>query len=301
MIGPVGAIPLEVNSEVVDIGAALERGLVVRLVVPPDRDHVFGVLEPAVATQSASGARTAWFVNEHGRKHEYTLPLPLSLMRSEYEPLSSYPDDALLLRVLHSPDTFRSSPDVFACAERRVIHSFAAAGGSESIYRKTVELVWGARGLSYPGAKKLGIADSASSLAATGVIAERRVSIKDPRGIVRGAKILFEKPQLASLHDDYVALKEAALGSGTSLTRLLTARGLDESMRVAIRALADDELSKLNAQIAERCRDGRTTSEQHLPGMPHLYSTEIEGLIADSALQASFASHDRDEVGVALG
>ncbi|MEX3555068.1 MAG: hypothetical protein VB131_00030 [Burkholderia gladioli] len=281
MTGPAGANSLDLSDEVVDIGAALDRGLVVRLVAPPDRQHIFGVLSRAQSSLE-DASTSAWFVDAHGRKHESTLPMPTALSCAEFEALASRPDDVVHLKVLHSVGTLPNTDAILEQAERRVIRSIVAMGGSEKLYRKALTLVQGAGGLSYPSARELGIDKCAAHLSQTGLIAERRVAVKDEQGVVRGAKILFEKPQHVSLQDDYLALKEASLGSVSSMKRLFKARGLDESMRVAIRALADSDLKALSRRLDALYEDGVDADLDQLPKIALLYGKEFDDLVSES-------------------
>ncbi|ABO60300.1 hypothetical protein LA345_37375 (plasmid) [Burkholderia vietnamiensis] len=286
MTGPAGAISLDVSDEVVNIAAALDRGLVVRLVAPPDREHKFGVLSRALTSQADTSA-SAWFVDAYGRKHENTLPMPIALGRVEFEALTSCPDDVAQLKALHSGETLRTTNAILEQAERRVIRSLVAAGGSEKLYRKALTLVQSAGGLGYPNARELGIDRCAVHLSEAGLIAERRVAVKDGHGVVRGAKILFEKPQHLSVLGDYLALKEASLGSTSSLNRLLKARGLDESMRVAIRALADSDLKALSARIDALYEEHTDAELDRIPKIALLYAKEFDDLIAESPFRDS--------------
>ncbi|CAJ6619269.1 Uncharacterised protein [Burkholderia pseudomallei] len=281
MTGPAGVNSLDVSDEVVDIAAALDRGLVVRLVAPPDREHIFGVLSRALASQ-VDAPTLAWFVDAHGRKHANTLPMPVSLGRTEFGALTSYPDDVAHLRALHSGETLRTTNAILEHAERRVIRSVVAQGGSEKLYRKALTLVQSTGGLGYPNARELGIDRCAVHLSQTGLIAERRVAVKDDHGVMRGAKILFEKPQHLSLLDDYLALRQASLGSTSSLDRLLKARGLDESMRVAIRALADSDLKSLSARIDALYEEAADAEHDRVPKIALHYAKEFDDLIEGS-------------------
>ncbi|MCA8050713.1 hypothetical protein [Burkholderia arboris] len=281
MTGPAGVNSLDVSDEVVDIAAALDRGLVVRLVAPPDREHIFGVLSRALTSQ-ADAPTLAWFVDANGRKHENTLPMPTALGCAEFELLASSPDAVAHLKALHSGETLRTSSAILEQAERRVIRSVVAKGGSEKLYRKALTLVQSAGGLGYPSARELGIDRCATHLSQSGLIAERRVAVKDGHGVVRGAKILFEKPQHVSLLDDYLALKEAAFGSTSSINRLFKARGLDESMRVAIRALTDSDLKALSVRIDALYENGSDTEFDRIPKIALLYAKEFDDLIQES-------------------
>ncbi|KVV07317.1 hypothetical protein WK77_16130 [Burkholderia ubonensis] len=268
--------------------------MIVRLIAPPDREHVFGVLSNASADEVPDNSTFAWIVNDQGQKHESTLPLPLPLGHAEYEPLASRPDDVAHLKVLYSRATLRNTDAILQQAERRVIRSLVAAGGSEKLYRKALTLVQGAGNLSYPSARQLGIDVYATHLSQSGLIAQRRVAVKDAHGVVRGAKVFFEKPQHVSLHDDYVALKEAAFGSTSALNRLFRARGLDESMLVAIRALEDDDLKSLCDRINGLYEN--KTEFDRIPNIALHYSKEFEDLISQSPFHE--VSKPRDAPGI---
>ncbi|MBR8426155.1 hypothetical protein [Burkholderia cenocepacia] len=286
MTDPAGAISLDVSDEVVNIAVALDRGLVVRLIAPPDREHKFGVLSRALAPHADASA-WAWFVDAYGRKHANTLPMPVSVGRAEFEALTSCPDDVAHLMTLHSGETLRTTNTILEHAEQRVIRSLVAQGGSEKLYRKALALVQSMGGLGYPNARELGIDRCAVHLSQTGLIAERRVAVKDDHGVVRGAKILFEKPQHLSLRDDYLALRQASLGSRSSLDRLLKARGLDESMRVAIRALSDSDLKILSARIDALYEEAADAEHDRVPKIALHYAKEFEDLIAESPFRDS--------------
>ncbi|CAE6793326.1 hypothetical protein R70006_04951 [Paraburkholderia domus] len=273
------SLPLELSEEQVSMNVALARNSISRLSQPPSKVHVYVVSgneqAPDGPVGDGSASVCAWIVDALGRKHESTLPYPLQFDQAEVLPIKSFPDDLAHLHALHAPGALNDEASIVARAEQRVFQSLVMKGGSERIYRKALTAVNSLGTLTYPAARDMDIELAADHLAEEGLVSRRGEKVRDAHGAVRGSKIFFERPALLAVVDDFVMLREAAVGGARAMDQLLSARGIDSAMKVAIRALSDSELRQLDGRF-EALYEGKSDIEcDRVPRSALEYSKQI--------------------------